>query len=78
MSDALDNRHSRRVAGREPANWLFTERRLGVCASGWVLGYMLILSLGLLPNDEWVRCIDFGRIWLSGRLCGLRRSRSRL
>ena len=63
-SEALDNFTPR--AGREPANWPFTERRLGVCASGWVLGYMLILSLGLLPNDEWVRCIDFGRIWLSG------------
>jgi arabinofuranan 3-O-arabinosyltransferase len=47
-------------------DWLFTERRLGACALGWILGYAILLAQGPFPENKWLRCRDFGRIWLSG------------
>src|SRR4029077_11319970 len=51
----------------------FTERRLGLCASGWAIGYAVILARRLiehiLPSGlDGKHCADFTWIWLSSKL----------
>ncbi len=64
------NRRQRSAAGCNGE--IFTERRLGMWASGLAVGYVGALAVRLL-RDEWVAhpggkpCVDFIWIWLSGK-----------
>lgn len=51
---------------------LFTEHRLGLCATGVALGYALALTLRLARHNWWLNpdgkaCTDFVWIWLSSK-----------
>lgn len=71
MSSAL--RSLRGASGWRIENWFFTERRLGLCAAGWAIGYAVILAQRLIQHNlpsglDGKHCADFTWIWLSSKL----------
>jgi arabinofuranan 3-O-arabinosyltransferase len=62
---------------RSACDWgkggFFTERRLGLCAAGWVIGYAAILAQRVIQHNlpsglDGKHCADFTWIWLSSKL----------
>jgi len=73
MSDGLGNCQTPAVSGRQWTNGLLRERWFGLCAAGWAIGYIIILTQRLIQHNlpsglDGKHCADFTWIWLSSRL----------
>ena len=63
----------RSASGWRTEGGFFTERRLALCAAGWVIGYAVILAQRLIQHNlpsglDGKHCADFTWIWLSSKL----------